>query len=248
MLAPGVGRGCYGTNKSGPVRAGQCRAEFCPERPVPVLVEAHTDLPVRCDLGAEHDNVLLLRCPQLADPSASPFTDTGGTCSSRRTSRQQRQGGWPAPVWCGSTSPSCATGHLRRVRSSAHSNLHAQSPALLRHSLTDVCHLDILSRRCVRANITCPPMPELIDLQGPALVDGFARRARSRWSGPRRQVRCSGRSTRRVRARADCGLRASVTGPHSRLQLSQTMINGFVDIYSSSCVRWCATRGLERSQ
>ena len=92
---------------------GQCRPEFCPERPVPVLVEAHTDLPVRCDLGAEHGNVVLLRCPQLADPSAPPFTDTGGTCSSRRTSRgQQRQDGWPAPVWCGSTSPSCATGHL----------------------------------------------------------------------------------------------------------------------------------------
>ena len=36
---------------------GQCRPEFCPERPVPVLVEAHTDLPVRCDLVAEHDNV-----------------------------------------------------------------------------------------------------------------------------------------------------------------------------------------------
>ena len=49
---------------------GQCRPEFCPERPVPVLVEAHTDLPVRCDLGAEHGNVVLLRCPQLADPSA----------------------------------------------------------------------------------------------------------------------------------------------------------------------------------
>ena len=38
-----------------------------------------------------------------------------------------------------------------KVRSSAHSNLHAQSPALLRHSLTDVCQLDILSRRRVRA-------------------------------------------------------------------------------------------------
>ena len=50
------------------------------------------------------------------------------------------------------------------------SNCHAQSPALAWHSPDRRLPSRHSVTRCVRADITWPPVPELIDLQGPALL------------------------------------------------------------------------------